>query len=139
MSDSPKPTYGLLFVRLALGGTITMHGLSHVVGILGGPGLASFAANLAQNHPKLPGWSGHALAITELVSGALLVLGLFPRVAALAALLVLGAFAWLGNHHRTFFDEQGGIESYVLQGAMAACILTCGPGRMALGGRKAEE
>ncbi|MEY3161516.1 MAG: hypothetical protein RIT25_1507 [Planctomycetota bacterium] len=139
MSDSPKPTYGLLFVRLALGGTITMHGLSHVVGILGGPGLASFAANLAQNHPKLPGWSGHALAITELASGALLVLGLFPRVAALAALLVLGAFAWLGNHHRTFFDEQGGIESYVLQGAMAACILTCGPGRMALGGRKAEE
>lgn len=139
MSDSSKPPFGLLFVRLALGGTIAMHGLSHVFGLLGGPGLASFSATLAQNHPKLPGWSGHALAITELSAGLLLVLGLFPRLAALAALLVLGAFAWLGNHHRTFFDEQGGIESYLLQGAMAACILTCGPGRFALGGRKAEE
>ncbi len=139
MSDSPKPSYGLLLLRLALGGTIAMHGLSHVFGILGGPGLASFSATISQNHPGLPGWSGHALAITELAAGVLLVLGLFPRLAALATILVLGAFAWLGNHHRTFFDEQGGIESYVLQGAMAVCILTCGPGRMALGGRKSED
>lgn len=139
MSDSSKPTFGLMFVRVALGGTVTMHGLSHVFGILGGPGLASFAANLAKNHPELPAWSGHALAVTELAAGALLLLGLFPRLATLAALLVLGAFVWLGKHHRTFFDDQGGIEIYLLQAAMALCVFTCGPGRFALGGRKSEE
>ena len=77
-----------LVLRVVLGGLMIAHGYLKVVG-----GPATFGRLLAELGVPAPMFMGYLVTYTELVGGALLVVGLLSRLAALAltALTVSGA------------------------------------------------
>jgi putative oxidoreductase len=120
--DSMQPI-GALFMRLALGLSMSVHGYEKVIPRGALSHFAHYVAGLG-----LPYWLGYISAFTELVGGVLLILGLLTRLsAALVAVNMLVAFFTVGLH-------QGfGIYNYILALAVIAIMLTFyGPGALAL-------
>ena len=78
---------GLLVLRLVLGAVFIVHGLDKFFPghVPGGPskGLPAFAEYLKSLQVPLPVFAAWIVAGWELGGGAALVLGLFPRIAAL--------------------------------------------------------
>ncbi len=125
---------GLLIIRLALGGTFVAHGLQVVLGLYGGPGVAGLAEGLDGYGYLQTTTLARVVGLTELISGGLIVVGLFTPLAA-AALLGIVINAVLVKYSLGYFvqpDNPAGIELDVLLGAMAAGLLFAGPGRVSL-------
>src|SRR3954470_12357881 len=77
-------TWGTVPLRLALGSIFIGHGLQKVLGSFGGPGFAKFISFPAPFPSVMrPAWlwMGTA-AVSELVGGILVLLGLFTRIGA---------------------------------------------------------
>lgn len=123
--------FGLLVLRLFLGGTFLAHGAQHVFGMFGGPGPDGFARFLGQQGYQQTKILAMVNGITELASGALLVFGLLTPVAA-AAVLAIMALAALTKLRNGFFAMGGGFELEAALAAMAFSLLFAGPGRVAL-------
>lgn len=129
---------GLLILRLAVGGTLIVHGLQKLVGLWGGPGLDGFEELLrtaGYQQPKLLAILG---AVGESAAGALLVLGLLTPLAA-AAVVAIMINAVLFKHDldpgvQYFASEQSGFEYEVLLTATAVALTLTGPGRIAVDG-----
>jgi putative oxidoreductase len=122
--------FGLLVLRIVVGGTFGVYGLQHLFHLFHGTGLDSFAKFLqttGYHYPTVMAWVGGG---TELVGGALLVLGLFTPAAAGALLAVVSnviVLKWpLG-----FFDANGYQFQLILAAAVFA-LLFAGPGRVSL-------
>jgi putative oxidoreductase len=122
--------FGLLVLRIVVGGTFGVYGLQHLFHLFHGTGLDSFAKFLqttGYHYPTIMAWVGGG---TELVGGALLVLGLFTPAAAGALLAVVSnviVLKWpLG-----FFDANGYQFQLILAAAVFA-LLFAGPGRVSL-------
>jgi putative oxidoreductase len=126
---------GLLLLRFAVGGVFFAHGMQHVFGMWGGSGIGGLASTLAgfgyQNTNVLV-W---VLALTELIGGAGVALGLLTPLAA-AGLLALMINAVLIKAGNGFFiagpPGAGAVELEVVLGLAAAAIVLTGPGRIAL-------
>jgi putative oxidoreductase len=105
---------GALFMRLALGVSMAVHGYEKVI-----PhgALSRYAHYIAAF--GIPSWLGYVSAYVEFAGGILLILGLFTRLAAaLNAINMLTAFGLVGIH-------QGfGIYNYILALAALAIMLT---------------
>jgi len=115
--------FGALIMRLALGFSMAVHGYQKVVphGALG-----HFAHTISAM--GLPSWLGYVSAYTELIGGALLILGLLTRFAAgLVAINMFAAFFLVGIY-------QGfGIYNYILAlAALATMLLFYGGGSLSL-------
>lgn len=129
---------GLLILRLAVGGTLIVHGLQKLVGLWGGPGLDGFeelVRSAGYQQPKLLSILG---AVGELAAGGLLVLGLFTPLAA-AAIVAIMINAVLFKHDlepglQYFASEESGFEYEVLLTAAAVALTLTGPGRIAADG-----
>ncbi|MEU8635035.1 DoxX family membrane protein [Amycolatopsis sp. NPDC048633] len=124
---------GLLILRLALGVTMGAHGLQHLFGLFGGPGIGGFARVLEtfgyHKQTTLLSW---ITGITELGGGVLVVVGLFTPLAA-AGLLGVMANAVYAKFHGGFFEGQGqGFEFELLLGATALSLLFTGSGPISL-------
>lgn len=83
---------GLLLVRIPLGLFFFLAGYGKIAG-----GVDKFAAAMIEHVPShMPSWFGnvylHALPFVELLSGAMIVLGAFTRVAAVIESLLLISF-----------------------------------------------
>jgi putative oxidoreductase len=96
--------WGALFLRLVLGIAMMYHGWSKVIPAGGFHGGNAFSAIERHSHYVaslgLPYWLGIVSALTEFVGGALLVLGLFTRLAAfLVAVNMLMALVMVNRHH----------------------------------------
>lgn len=110
--DNLQP-WGALFLRLALGLSMTVHGYEKV---------SSHAALHHHVHYVvtlgLPYWLGYISAFTEFVGGILVVLGLLTRLAAgLIAINMLVALFFVGIH-------QGfGSYNYIIDLAAIALML----------------
>lgn len=122
--------FGLLVLRIVVGGTFGVYGLQHLFHLFNGSGIDSFAKFLqttGYHYPTVMAWVGGGV---ELVGGALLVLGLFTPAAAGALLAVVSnviVLKWpLG-----FFDANGYQFQFVLAAAAFALLFT-GPGRVSL-------
>ncbi|WP_027946233.1 DoxX family protein [Amycolatopsis taiwanensis] len=124
--------FGLLIMRLALGGTLGAHGLAKVFGTFGGPGISEFAHQLAgegfTSQLTLLSWLG---GIAEIAGGGLLILGLFTPAAA-SVLLALTALAVYLKYDNGFFLDGNGFEYHLMLAAMAFGLLFTGPGRVSL-------
>jgi putative oxidoreductase len=122
--------FGLLVLRLVVGGTFVMHGLQHLFGLFHGPGVNGYAAFLHQmgyQHDTIMAWIGGG---TELGGGALLVLGLFTPLGAAGVLGLISqviALKW----HSGFFAPNG-FELELTLAAGAFTLLWAGPGRVSL-------
>jgi thiosulfate dehydrogenase [quinone] large subunit len=89
MSSTTRLNLGLLLARLPLGLLFFLAGLAKITG-----GVASFVSESAKTVPSyVPPVLGrgylYALPFVELITGAMIVLGLFTRVNALIQVLIL--------------------------------------------------
>ncbi len=144
---------GLLLLRLILGGIFVVHGYPKVFGGPGkaapaplrrhlGPGfdqsmerggIANFRNTVAGLGTPLPGVMAWVGALSELVGGALLILGWFTRPAALA---VSGnmAVAISRVHWKNGLVGQGGYEFALVCLAGLLALLLGGPGAISIDG-----
>lgn len=126
-------------LRLALGAAFIGHGAQKVFGSFGGPGFAKFTSFPAPFSFMKPAslWMG-AAAFSELIGGALVLLGLLTRVGAfLIACVMLTAI--IGVLWPKFFAPEG-MELAMAFLAMALALLITGGGQASvdrmIGGRR---
>ena len=116
---------GLLFLRLAGVGLAT-HGYTKVFG--GGiDGVISAASDMGFPLPAIFGW---AAAVSELLGGALVAVGLFTRPAAVFAAITMFVAAFL-RHASDSFKERELALAYLVILLALACM---GPGKWSVDG-----
>lgn len=126
-----------LLVRVALGAILIPHGLQHLTGAWGGPGLGGTSAFFTEVL-KLPSAAVPFVIGTELVGGAALLAGLFTRVAAaLSAVLMIGAAVTVhlpnGFFMNWFGNQAGeGYEYHILFLLLALALVREGSGPWSL-------
>lgn len=126
---------GLVLLRFAVGGVIFAHGMQHVFGLWGGIGLSGLSNALTAFGFRSVNVLVWVTALTELVGGAAVVLGLFTPLAA-TGLLALMINAVLLKATNGFFiagpPGAGAVELEVVLGLGAAALVLTGAGRIAL-------
>lgn len=123
--------FGLLVLRIAIGGTFVAHSLQKLFGLWGGQGIDGFARYLGEfgfSQTTLLSW---LTGIGELIGGALLILGLFTPIGAAAVLAVAANVIYL-KWNAGFFDPPVGFEREALLAVGAFTFLFTGPGRISL-------
>ncbi|MQA14154.1 MAG: DoxX family membrane protein [Pseudonocardiaceae bacterium] len=123
---------GLLVLRLVLGGTFVAHGCQKLFGLFGGPGVGGFADVLAGYGYRATEALAWVTGATELVGGALVVLGLFTPLAAAGLLGIMVNAIALKWGNGFFAAPGGGFELELALAAMSAALVLGGPGRAAL-------
>jgi len=126
-------TWMALPLRIALGLIFIAHGAQKVLGVWGGPGLAKFTAGSAPFGFMRPAWVWMGLAaFSELVGGALVLLGLVTRAGAfflaITMLVAMVGVHWGGG----FFLSNKGIEYTVALLGMSLALLISGGGRLSI-------
>ncbi len=120
--------FGLLVLRLVVGGTFIANGLQQLFGLFHGIGRTGFGHLLAlagYQHVSALAWAAGG---TELVAGALVVLGLFTPLAAAGMLGLLANLIVL--KWPTGFFGSGGYELELVLSGAAFALLFAGPGRV---------
>jgi putative oxidoreductase len=99
MSDADAANLALLVLRVAVGAVLLAHGVNHIVG--GGriAGTARWFEGLGMRPGIVHAWLA---SITEVVAGALLVVGLLTPFAAAGVVGVM-LVAWITNHRGNGF------------------------------------
>ncbi len=124
-------SYGLLFLRIVIGGTMAAHGTQKLLGWFGGPGLAGTRGWLGSMGFRLTALMTILVAFAE-TSGALFAVGLFtPFVAAVIAtglVVAIGSVHWQNG----FFNGNGGIEFPLALIAAVVAAAATGPGRFSV-------
>lgn len=121
------PTWITVPLRLALGIVFIAHGAQKVLGFWGGKGFNAFIANDPPFAFMRPSWLWMAAAaLSELIGGIFVLLGLLTRLGALAIAIVM-LVAILGVHWGAFFGR--GIEYPLALLAMAIALMIAGGGQ----------
>lgn len=128
MIDISTAPYAALLLRLALGILFLAHaGLK--IFVFKPSGTAAFFSSLG-----LPGWFAYVTILCELAGAAALILGIWPRLAALALVpILLGTIVMVHGKAGFFFDSpKGGWEypAFWIVGLIVLALL--GDGALAL-------
>lgn len=116
--------YVLGLVRIVAGLLFLEHGTQKLLGFPEGEhGLVEMLT--------LPWWSG----LIELVTGALLVLGLFTRAAAFIASGEMAVAYWMAHAPQNFFPVNNGGDASILYCFLFLYLVFAGPGAWALDNR----
>jgi putative oxidoreductase len=121
--------FGLLVLRLVLGGLAAGHGLDQLFGWfdgLGRGGTQQLLDSAGYTQPAILAW---VLSISLVAGGAFLVLGLFTPVGAAAILGVMANVIAVSADWNQFL---GGVEGPILYAGVAFALLFTGPGRVSL-------
>ncbi|MEP6637045.1 MAG: DoxX family protein [Acidobacteriota bacterium] len=114
-------------LRLGMGAVFIAHGAQKVLGSFNGPGLSKFIANPAPFQFMRPSWLWMgAAAVSELIGGVLLVLGLLTRLGAFLIFCIM-LVAVIGVHWPSFFAPKG-IEYPMSLLAISLALLISGGG-----------
>ena len=128
---------GLLVLRVGLGVVLAAHGLQKLFGWWGGSGVTGFKNSLSDVGYQHADILAYVSAGGEVVSGVLLVLGLFTPIAAAGALafLINGLLATVSarphSPNFSFFLPEGH-EYQITLIVLAVGVILCGPGRYGL-------
>jgi putative oxidoreductase len=124
-----SPTWFTLPIRLALGAVMIAHGTQKVFGSFNGPGFKTFMAGDTPFGFMRPAWFWlGAAALSELVGGLLVTLGLLTRVGAFFIACTM-LTAVVGFHlSGGFFAANSGYEYPLSLLAMALAVLIAGGG-----------
>ncbi len=122
--------FGLLILRLVVGGTIAAHGAQKLWGTFGGPGPEGFATVLGKMGFNPPRTYAYLAGGAEFGGGVLIALGLFtPFGAAAVAGMMLGA-TLLVHIQNGFFNGNKGFEFPLVLGTAALTFAFTGPGEV---------
>ncbi len=126
-------------LRLALGIIFIGHGLQKVFGAFNGPGWAKFTSFPPPFPFMRPAavWMG-AAALSELLGGVLVLLGLLTRVGAFLLLCVM-LTAMLGVHLKGGFFLPGGFEYTFALTGISLALLIAGGGQASVDGALANS
>ncbi|WP_375422946.1 DoxX family protein [uncultured Friedmanniella sp.] len=123
--------FGLLVIRLGVGGACVAHGAQKLFGAFGGGGIKGTGA-FFDSAGFVPGERNALLAgLCEAGGGALLALGLAagPAGAAVAGNMIVASSTHVSNG---FFAMGGGYELPATFGLVGAAIAVGGPGRYSI-------
>jgi putative oxidoreductase len=124
-------SYGLLLLRVVVGGTMAAHGAQKLFGWFEGPGLGGVQGMLGNFGFRFPAMMALGLALTE-SAGVLFALGLLtPLVALGIAVVMLNAIA-LVHFRNGFWNGKGGYEFNLVLLSVAVGVAATGPGRFSL-------
>ena len=132
MLAAPPIGVGLLVLRIVLGLYMAAHGAQKLFGWFGGHGLPR-TAGLFEQIGFRPGHVFATIAaVTELLSGLLVTLGLFGPVGP--ALMIAVMIVAIGSVHQPhgFFATQNGVELPLLYAVAAFALALTGFGALAL-------
>jgi putative oxidoreductase len=124
-------SYGLLVLRVVVGGTMFGHGAQKLFGWFGGPGRDGTAGFLGQLGFRAPLLFGLVAGLAE-SGGLFFAAGLLTPLAALGiAIVMLNA---IGSVHwsKGFWNGNGGIEFPLTLLTVAVAVAATGPGRFSL-------
>ena len=123
--------WGLMALRVGVGGTLVAHGTQKLFGWFGGAGLTGTAAGF-ERFGFRPGRANAVVAgLSETGGGALLALGLGTPGASAAAVGTM-AVASTVQARNGFFAANGGFEYPAMLGWSAAALTLTGPGRFSM-------
>lgn len=125
-------------LRAGLGLILMAHGCQKLFGMFGGMGLNANAALFDRlgYHPGM--FWGTLVGCTETIGGALLVIGLFTRPAALSVVIFM-IFSIQFTSAKGFFWLQGGMEYSILILLAALVFLIRGGGEYSADGAMSKE
>lgn len=127
MIDNRTAPYGILLLRVALGVMFLAHGLTKLL-VFTPAGTAGFFESIG-----FPGFLAYPVIAFEIIGGALLVLGVYARWIAAAAViqLFMASTVHFGNGW-SFTNANGGWEYPIFLTIAAAVIALAGDGAAAL-------
>lgn len=120
---------GLLLIRVMVGVVFMFHGAQKLFGWFGGGGLSATSKFMEQIELPLPYASAVAVAIVETFGGLALLLGLWPRLAAVPVAFAMFVAAFVA-HWGTFSAQQGGMEYPLTLGVVVLGLVFAGGGRI---------
>ena len=127
-----SPTWITIPLRLALAAVFIGHGAQKVLGVWGGPGFSKFISFPAPYDFMKPSWLWMgAAALSELIGGVLLLLGLLTRVGAFFLACTMFV-AVVGVHWPEFFSSNKGFEYPLALLAMSLALLISGGGKASI-------
>jgi putative oxidoreductase len=119
-------------IRVICGGFLMPHGAQKLFGWFDGPGLKG-TGELFEKIGLQPGYTIALLSgLVEFGCGALLVLGLFTRPAALGVVILMAVAVYSVHLPIGFFWQNGGYEYPLMWGLIALAIFLRGGGRLSL-------
>lgn len=119
--------WGLLCLRAALGITFMMHGGQKYFVL----GFTAVVPEMSREGIPYPELAAVVVTFVELVGGALLLLGLATRYAALLIAIEMGVAIWRVNWSAGFFAPQG-IELPMMLGGAALALFLTGAGDISI-------
>lgn len=121
--------FGILLIRIVLGGIMLMHAWNHWFG--GGKiaGTARWFESLGLRPGALHAWSS---VVSEIAAGAGLIGGLFTPLACAAGVGTMMVAGLVAHRPNGFFVFRDGYEYVLLIGATSLGISLIGPGRVSL-------
>jgi putative oxidoreductase len=125
-------SYGILFLRLVLGGIMAAHGAQKLFGWFGGSGPFGTAAGYRQLNFRAPLLTAFAAGLAEFGGGLLLAVGLLTPLAALGIAVVMVNAIGVVHWRNGFWNSKGGYEFNLLIWAAAGAIAAIGAGRFSL-------
>ncbi|HZQ90503.1 MAG TPA: DoxX family protein [Terriglobales bacterium] len=125
---SRSPELGLAPLRAVLGIVFVAHGWQ----MLFVWGHAAVAAGMAKSGIPFQDLSAWLLSLTQFLGGALLLLGLFARIAALPVAFSMAVAFFQVHLKNGFFIQKGGVEFVLVLFVALLTVAIAGPGAFAL-------
>ena len=132
MASTKLTDIGILIVRVTLGVIFVAHGLQRLVGAFDGPGINGTIAMLDSigiAPPQIWAW---VLAFSETFGGLFLILGIFPKLAALAIAIIMAIVIVKVHGPKGLFLTKGGFEYQLLILSVSLSLMFTGGGKYSL-------
>src|SRR6476661_354026 len=127
-------SFGLLILRVFLGGIMMAHGSQKVFGAFEGPGLEGFTETTRKLKLELAEILGPVGAYSEFLGGLSILLGLFTPAGALAIINTMIVAIWKVHAKNGFWISKRGYEFNALIIAASAALILTGPGKVSVDG-----
>jgi putative oxidoreductase len=124
-------SYGLLLLRVVVGGTMAAHGAQKLFGWFEGRGLEGVTGMLTKLGFRLPSLLALVLALTE-SAGVLFALGFLTPLVALGVVVVMLNAIALVHLKNGFWNGKGGYEFNLVILTVAVAVAATGPGRFSI-------
>jgi len=124
-------SYGLLLLRVVVGGTMAAHGPQKLLGWFDGPGLGGVQKMLGSLGFRWPSSMALGLELTE-CAGLLFALGFLTPFAALGVAVVMLNAVALVHFKNGFWNGKGGYEFNLVLLSVAVAVSATGPGRFSI-------